>query len=134
MSCSTLATTRFTTPDGRRPDGLVLVISQWSNMTERATESMQPICTAHAFTQRSKRKVNIEHWKVVATTSHTVSLIGVVGTDYVQTSPICYGRPGEVQTENTHYILGNKQPGMWEVQLQLNRPEQADNLRKHGVI
>ena len=103
-------------------------------MTDRTIESMQPINTAHAYTLRPKRKVKMEHWKIVPTTGHTVSLIGVVGTEYVQTSPICFGRPGEVQTENTHYILGDKQPGKWENQLQLNRPEQADNLRKHGDI
>ena len=81
-----------------------------------------------------KRKVHMKHWKIVATTGHTVSLIGAVGTQYVQTTPICLARPGEVQTENTHYILGKKQPGLWELQLQLKRPDQVANLKKHGVL
>lgn len=103
-------------------------------MTAQAIEILQPSCTTPAFPKRSERKVKMEHWKIVPTSGHTVSLIGVVGTDYVQTSPICYGRPGEIQTENTHYILGSKQPGVWEKHLHMMRPDQTANLKKYGVL
>lgn len=103
-------------------------------MTEQAMATVQPSCIAPVSPQRSKRKVKMEHWKIVPTTGHTTALIGVVGTNYVQTSPICFCTSGEIQTENTRYILGKKQPGMWQIQLKIKRPEQAANLIKHGVL
>ena len=76
----------------------------------------------------------IENWKVVPTSDGTVSLIGYVGGLRFQTTPIQRARAGEVMTENTVYKLGQRLPGVWEMQLDLMRPEKAKSLREHGVL
>ena len=76
----------------------------------------------------------IENWKVVPTTDGTVSLIGYVAGMRTQTTPVRHARPGEVMTENTIYKLGAKLPGVWEIQLELMRPEKAKALRDNGVL
>jgi hypothetical protein len=76
----------------------------------------------------------INNWKIVPTTNNTVSLIGEVDGQVMQTSPIKMARPGEVQTRNTHYLLGDKKPGVWELQLEMRRRTQSDTLRKQGVL
>lgn len=68
------------------------------------------------------------------TTGNTVSLIGEVDGQVIQTSPIAQAKPGEVRTQNTHYVLGEKMPGVWEIQLDMRRPSQSENLRKNGVL
>nr|WP_192963411.1 hypothetical protein [Pseudomonas fluorescens]CEK42237.1 hypothetical protein PQBR57_0284 [Pseudomonas fluorescens SBW25] len=80
-----------------------------------------------------KRKT-INNWKIVPTTGNTVSLIGEVDGQVIQTSPIAQAKPGEVRTQNTHYVLGEKMPGVWEIQLDMRRPSQSENLRKNGVL
>lgn len=80
-----------------------------------------------------KQKV-IQHWKIVPSSDNTVSLVGEVNGVITQTSPIRLARPGEVMTENTHYQLGEKSPGLWEVQLEMRRPQQVSNLKRHGVL
>jgi transcriptional regulator of heat shock response len=77
---------------------------------------------------------HITDWKIVPSTDNTVSLIGVVDGQKVQTSPIQLARAGEVQTLNTHYILGERLAGMWELQLEMRRREQSDTLRLNGVL
>lgn len=76
----------------------------------------------------------IEDWKIVPSTENTVSMFGIVDGRRIQTSPIILARKGEVKTKNTHYILGNKNPGMWELQLEMRRPKQSENLKKQGVL
>lgn len=77
---------------------------------------------------------SIQSWKIVPSTEGTVSLVGIVGGVAIQSSPICFARPGEIRTENSHYILGSKLPGVWEIQLEMKRPEKVANLRKLGVL
>ncbi|NVL49873.1 hypothetical protein F2S72_08985 [Pseudomonas syringae pv. actinidiae] len=76
----------------------------------------------------------IHNWKIIPTTGNTVSLMGEVDGQKIQTSPIARARKGEVQTQNTHYILGEKVPGVWEIQLDIKRKPQSDNFRKLGVL
>lgn len=76
----------------------------------------------------------INNWKMIPTTEDTVSLIGEVDGVRIQTSPIKQARTGEVITENTHYLLGDKCPGIWEIQLEMRRRSQTETLRKHGVL
>lgn len=76
----------------------------------------------------------IDSWKIVPSSDGTVSMIGSVEGQEIQTSPICYGRRGEVRTENSHYILGSKLAGVWELQLEMRRPEKAASLRRLGVL
>jgi hypothetical protein len=76
----------------------------------------------------------IQDWKIIPTTDDTISLIGTVDGVRVQTSPIVLVRKGEVKTQNTHYILGEKQPGIWEIQLDMRRRKQTDTLRNYGVL
>ncbi len=76
----------------------------------------------------------ISNWKIVPSTDDTVSLIGDVNGILTQTSSIKFARPGEVRTQNTHYKLGEKSPGMWEIQLEMRRPSQVANLRRLGVL
>ena len=82
----------------------------------------------------STRPKIISHWKMVPSSDGTVSMMGVVEGRQVQTSPICHGRPGEVKTENSHYILGDKLLGVWEIQLEMRRPEKTACLRLLGVL
>lgn len=82
----------------------------------------------------STRPKIINHWKLVPSSDGTVSMTAVVEGRHVQTSRICYGRPGEVKTENSHYILGDKLPGVWEIQLEAHRPEKTASLRRLGVL
>lgn len=82
----------------------------------------------------STRPKTINHWKLVPSSGGTVSMFGVVEGRQVQTSPICHGRPGEVKTENSHYILGGKLQGVWEIQLEMRRPEKTASLRRLGVL
>ena len=74
------------------------------------------------------------NWRIVPTTSNTVSLIGTVNGEQIQSSPISFARPGEVKTGNSHYVLGERSPGMWEIQLEMRRPSQTQNLRRLGVL
>lgn len=76
----------------------------------------------------------IKNWKIVPSSDNTVSLVGEVNGLITQTSPIRLARPGEVMTENTHYLLGDKTPGLWEIQLEMHRPQQVSNLKRHGVL
>lgn len=76
----------------------------------------------------------ISNWKIIPTTGNTISLMGEVEGQVIQTSPIAFGRKGEVQTRNTHYVLGERHPGVWEIQLDMRRPTQAENLRNLGVL
>jgi hypothetical protein len=76
----------------------------------------------------------IDDWKIIPTSENTVSLIGVVAGKLIQTSPLVEAREGEVKTKNSHYILGNKKPGVWEMQLHLTRTSQAKTLVMHGVL
>lgn len=76
----------------------------------------------------------IENWKVIPTSGGTVSLVGEVKGTVTQTSPICQARPGEMRTENSHYVLGTRQPGLWEVQLQMHRPIRYANLCAAGAL
>jgi hypothetical protein len=70
----------------------------------------------------------------VPSSGDTVSLLGVVKGRPTQTSPICFARPGEVKTENSHYLLGEKSPGLWEIQLEMKRSTQVKNLKRMGVL
>ena len=47
----------------------------------------------------------INNWKIIPTTDNTVSLVGEVDGQVIQTSPIARARKGEVLTQNTHYLL-----------------------------
>lgn len=76
----------------------------------------------------------IERWKVVPSSDNTTSLVGVVDGVATQTSPIQFARPGAVRTKNTQYLLGEKLVGVWEIQLEMRRPSQAENLRRMGVL
>lgn len=76
----------------------------------------------------------INNWKIVPSSEDTVSLIGDVDGVITQTSPVRFARPGEVRTDNSHYKLGLKQPGLWEIQLELRRPRQANSLKTNGVL
>lgn len=76
----------------------------------------------------------ITNWKIIPTTDNTVSLVGEVDGQVIQTSPIARVRKGEVLTQNTHYLLVEKQPGTWEIQLDMRRRTQSDMLREHGVL
>jgi hypothetical protein len=82
----------------------------------------------------STRPKTISDWKVVPSSDGIVAMMGIVEGRQVQTSPICYGRQGEVKSENSHYILGDKLPGVWEIQLEMCRPEKAGSLRRLGVL
>jgi len=76
----------------------------------------------------------ITNWRIVPTTGNTVSLIGEVDGQVIQSSPIAQAKCGEVRTQNTHYFLGEQSPGVWEIQLAMRRPTQAEILIKHGVL
>ena len=76
----------------------------------------------------------INNWKIIPTTDNTVSLVGEVDGQVIQTSPIARARKGEVLTQNTHYLLGEKQPGMWEIQLEMRRRTHSDMFREYGVL
>lgn len=76
----------------------------------------------------------LDNWKIVPSSDNTVSAIGVVDGKSIQTSPICFGRAGEIKTENSHYKLGAKLPGIWEMQLEMRRAKQASNLKKLGIL
>ncbi len=82
----------------------------------------------------SAQPKTIQNWKIVPSSEDTVSLVGVVDGVSTQTSPICFGRPGEVRTENSHYILGDRLPGVWEIQLEMRRREKVAKLRQFGVL
>lgn len=76
----------------------------------------------------------IENWIMVPTTENTISMIGEVGGTLMQTSPIKFGKPGEVQTTNSVYLLGEKSPGLWELKLAILRRPQMDELVDAGVL
>ncbi|CAM8643449.1 hypothetical protein MCEMSEM18_03568 [Comamonadaceae bacterium] len=76
----------------------------------------------------------ITNWKIVPSSEDTVSLVGDVNGQVTQTSPVRFARKGEVKTENSIYRLGDKLPGVWEIQLEMKRPAQVNNLRRHGVL
>lgn len=76
----------------------------------------------------------IEDWKIVPCTGDAICLIGLVDGVITQTSIIAQFRRGEVKTQNTHYILGERNAGMWEIQLQMKRPVQWEKLRQFGVL
>lgn len=77
---------------------------------------------------------NMSNWRIIPTTGNTVSLMGEVDGVVIQTSPIAFARKGEVKTQNTHYVLGDRHPGLWEVQLEMRRRSQTENLRNLGVL
>lgn len=76
----------------------------------------------------------IDNWKIVPSSDNTISLIGDVNGVRTQTSPIRFARPGEVKTDNSIYVLGEKLPGMWEIQLEMRRPSQVKNLREQRIL
>lgn len=76
----------------------------------------------------------ISNWIIVPSSDDTVSLVGDVNGVRTQTSPIRFARPGEIKTDNSHYILGEKSQGMWEIQLEMRRRSQVNNLRNLGVL
>lgn len=76
----------------------------------------------------------ITNWKIVPSSEDTVSLVGDVNGQVTQTSPVRFALKGEVKTENSIYLLGDKLPGVWEIQLEMKRPTQVNNLRRHGVL
>lgn len=85
------------------------------------------------FGETMKTK-HITDWKIVPSTGDTVSLIGMVNGVKTQTSPIKLARAGEVQTLNTHYTLGERIAGVWEIQLQMRRTKQYNTLQENGVL
>ncbi|KQW19706.1 MULTISPECIES: hypothetical protein [Pseudomonas] len=76
----------------------------------------------------------IENWMMVPTTGNTISLFGDVGGTRIQTSPIKFGKPGEVETQNSVYKLGKKSPGLWELKLAILRRSQMDELIDAGAL
>jgi len=76
----------------------------------------------------------INNWRILPASEGTICLTGVVDGKQIQTSSIKAARAGEVLTENTHYKLGDKSPGMWEIQLQMKRKDKYDNLCKYGIL
>lgn len=77
----------------------------------------------------------ITNWKIVPVKDGDVCLIGEVDGLEIQTSNIKRVNGLSVVTESgTIYSLGKKREGMWEIQLQLKRPEKYNNLSKHGVV
>jgi len=77
---------------------------------------------------------NMSNWRIIPTSGNTVSLMVEVDGVVIQPSPIAFARMGEGKTQNTHYVLGERHPGLWEVQLEKRRRSQTENLRNLGVL
>ena len=79
-------------------------------------------------------KKEITDWAIVPTTEDTISMIGVVNGLVILTSPIRFVKKGEVQTMNSHYLLGEKQPGLWELKLAVLRPKHLQMLSDNEIL
>lgn len=77
----------------------------------------------------------IENYRIVPTKGGGVCLVGTVDGAEIQTSDIVFGRRGAVKTESgSVYQLGAPSTTMWEMQLQLRRPEKYKKLAEAGVF
>ena len=79
----------------------------------------------------------MKNWKIAPTKGGGVCLVGEVDGKQRQTSDITKGLPGAVMTESgTIYHIDPKDAvvGVWEMQLQISRPEKYANLQKCGVL
>jgi len=51
------------------------------------------------------------------------------------TTRVMLARDGEVLTQSgSTYTLRNRSPGIWEVQLQVKRPQEFSNLQAKGLV
>lgn len=76
----------------------------------------------------------IENWKIIPTTGNTISLVGFVKSESIQTSNIVLIAAGAVRTKHNQYNLGVKLPGIWEIQLQMRRPKEYAKLQSYGIL
>ena len=77
----------------------------------------------------------IENWKIIAVSGAGVCVIGLVDGKELQTTVVTGSSGKNIRTESgSVYELGNKNPGLWEVQLQMKRPEQFKNLQKNKTL
>ncbi len=75
----------------------------------------------------------IENWKIMPMHGNDICLVGEVCGAHRTTSPIKAVRRlnqfFQVRTETGNiYNLGIKSPGLWEVQLQMKRPEKFKKI------
>lgn len=77
----------------------------------------------------------IRDWKIVPVTGGEICLVGMVAEILTTTTVIVGIRKGQMKTESgTIYNLQARNPGMWELQLEMKRPSKYANLRQAGII
>lgn len=77
----------------------------------------------------------ITNYKLVPEHGGGVCCVGIHGGKRYQTSTIDKARKGEIMTRTgSVYQLEDPHPSMWEIELQVKRPEKYGNLRKAGFF
>ena len=78
----------------------------------------------------------IDLWRIEPDSGGGVCLVGMMNGKPWQTSSIVSATPsGHVITASgTIYRLGRKDPGMWEIRLQMERPVRFDSLVHLGIL
>lgn len=77
----------------------------------------------------------IENWRIIKVHGGGVCLVGEVDGKHTQTTNVIAANTGHLKTETgSIYALGKKDPGVWEIQLQIDRPKEFANLQKNGIL
>jgi|JI10StandDraft_1071094.scaffolds.fasta_scaffold368694_3 hypothetical protein len=77
----------------------------------------------------------ITDYRILPEKGGGIAVDGILDGKPWRTTSIVSYRKGEVMTRSgSHYRLSNMRPGMWVIQLNLQRPEQYAKLTSVGLV